>query len=140
MVEKVGQAEKAVYLLLRGEIQAMEDLGGDGQPEGGGVHFILGQAQVSGADIFHGVEFNFFETDDLGSDVDFSVRDGTFFELLFSKDVKDFDFSVVNGVGEVINVSSSDIGLSLAVIEVFDKILLSLADVDGLWMKSGQCR
>jgi hypothetical protein len=84
------------------------------------VHLVLGEAQVSGADILLGEELDLFETDDLGGDVDLAVRDQAAFQLLLVEDVKDLDLRVIDGVGEVIDVGLLNIGLPFFEVELWD--------------------
>jgi len=132
VVEKVGQSEQAVDLLLRGEGQGLEEGGGDGQPVGGRVHLVLGKAQVSGADIFLGEELDLFEPDDLSSDMDLAMRDQAAFQLLLVEHVQDLDLGVIDGVGEIVNIGFLDVGLALLEVESLDEVLLALAQVDRL--------
>jgi len=69
MVQEVGQAENSVDLFFRGEGQELYERSGDGQPVGGGVHLVLGKAEVAGPDIFLSEELDLLEPDDLGGDV-----------------------------------------------------------------------
>src|SRR4030042_1847442 len=123
-MEEVGQTEQAVDLLLRGEGQGLEERGGDGQPVGGGVHLVLGEAKVSGADILLGEELDLFETDDLGGDMDLAMGDQTALQLFLVEDVKDLDLRVIDGVGEVIDVGLLDVGLALLEVELLAEALL----------------
>jgi len=93
MVEEVGQAEEAVDLFLRREGQGLDESGGNGQPVGGGVHLVLGQAEVADADVFLGEELDLLEPDDLGGDVDLAVGDMAAGESFLVEDVQDLDFS-----------------------------------------------
>ena len=113
VVEEVGQAEQAVNLFLRREGQGLEKRSWDGQPVGGGVHLVLGKAQVPRADVLLSKEFNFFKPNDLGGDVDFAMGNLAAFQLFLVEDVQDLNFGVVDGVGEIIDVSLLDVGLAL---------------------------
>ncbi len=66
--ESVEKAEHAALALADGEGKGFEERAFEGDPVGGGVHFVFGEFEFAVADIFVGEEFDFFEADDLGAD------------------------------------------------------------------------
>lgn len=118
----------------------MKKGGGKSQPIGRRVHFVLWQTQVSGSDVFHREKFDFLEPYDLSGHVDFSMGYVTPVELFPVEHIQDFDLSVVDRVGKIIDVCPLDIGLPLLKIEFLDEILLTFAHIDGFGVESGEGR
>src|SRR5229473_3337589 len=67
-LDGVEKAEHAALALADGEGKGFEERAFEGDPVGGGVHFVFGEFEFAVADIFVGEEFDFFEADDLGAD------------------------------------------------------------------------
>jgi hypothetical protein len=74
------------------------------------VHLVLRKTEVACANVFHGVEFDFLEADDLGFDMDLAVGDGTFRQVFLVEDIEDFDLGVIDGIGEIIDICFLDVG------------------------------
>jgi hypothetical protein len=69
----VKQTEHSGLAFADGVRKRFQKRAVESQPIGSGVHFVFGEFQSAGTDVFVGEEFYFFEADDLGADENIAV-------------------------------------------------------------------
>ena len=103
------------------------------------MHLLFGQGQLARPDILHGMEFDLLESHHLGVYLDFAMvlprrpgRSGV-------EGLKNFDFGVGDGIGEVFRIHLVDVSLAIVVVEAFDVVLHTVLDIDCLLVQRGEC-
>ncbi len=113
-------------------------LSGKCQPEGGGVHLLLGHREVARADVLVRVELDLLEADDLPVHAHVAVGRARARERRGIELLEHLDLRVVDGVGVVIALDAAHVSLAPFVVELLHLVLPRLVQVDGLLVQRGE--
>ncbi len=137
--EGMEEPEHARLTFTDGVRERLEQRALESDPVGGGVHFVFGEFERTGADVFVGEEFDFLEPDDLGADENVAVGTGCRFIRAFTGgDFQDADLRVADGIGVVIDIDLLHVRFALFEVEMFDVVLLAAVNIDGFFMDSSE--
>ena len=107
--------------------------------ERGCVHFIFRQFKFPGAHVLVREELDFLEAHDLRSHQHVAMHprcrscDG-----LFCGDFQHSHLGIADRIREIVNIDRLHVGLALVEVQLLDVVLLSLVDVDRLWMDGNE--
>ncbi len=101
------------------------------QPKGGSVHFLFGQREQTGSDVFERVKPDLLKTDNLPFHANFAVR-GAFRSIELRQLA---DLGVDDRIGKVIRIHLAYESLAAAEIEFLDLVLAGVVKINRFFMQ-----
>ena len=137
-MQAVGDTGEAVDNIGLPAIQHPKQIPGDSKPVTRGVHVLFGEGYVAVAEIFRRIKFDLLVAHHLAHHLHFPVLPDNAAICIAFETVDNPDIGVGHGVGEIVHIDLSHVGLLPLQVQLVHVILLRFDHIYGVVMNGGK--